>query len=58
MALEKFLKERITDAQELVRELRKDYDYVSVLGSYARTKSILSSTRMTSVDDVEIIQIY
>ncbi|MBR2669492.1 MAG: TldD/PmbA family protein [Solobacterium sp.] len=53
MALVKFLKERITDAQELVRELRKDYEYVSVLGSYARTKSILSSTRMTSVDDVD-----
>ncbi|MBE6123894.1 MAG: TldD/PmbA family protein [Erysipelotrichaceae bacterium] len=53
MALEQFLKERITDAQALVRELRKTFAYVSVLGSYTKTKSILSSTRMTSVDDID-----
>ena len=53
MALENYLKERITDAQLLVSELRKTFDYVSVLGSYTKTKSIVSSTRMTSVDDVD-----
>ncbi len=53
MALEKFLKERIGDAKTLVDLLGKKYEYVSVLGSYMRTKRILSSTRMTSVDESE-----
>ena len=53
MALEKFLKERIDDAKTLVDLLHKEYEYVSVLGSYTRTKRILSSTRMTAVDESE-----
>ena len=53
MALEKFLKERITDAEGLVKELRKTFAYVSVLGSVSKTKRIISSTRMSSADDID-----
>ena len=53
MALEKFLKERITDAEVLVKELRKTFAYVSVLGSVSKTKRIISSTRMSSADDID-----
>ncbi len=53
MALEKFLKERITDAEVLVKELRKTFEYVSVLGSYTKTKQIISSTRMSAADDID-----
>jgi len=51
--LNKFLKSRITDAKKLVKELRKTYDYASILGSYTKNKRILVSTTSNNIDDVE-----
>ena len=51
--LNKFLKSRITDAKRLVEELSKTYEYVSVLGSYVKTKKILVSTSANSIDDLD-----
>ena len=61
--LEKYLKERIPDAKKLVAELRKHYDYVSVLGSYVNTKTAMVSTHLRSIDDVDnecgfVIKVY
>ena len=51
--LNKYLSSRIKDAKSLVKELRKTYDYVSILGSYVKNKRINVSTRTSSVDDIE-----
>ena len=51
--LNKFLKSRINDAKRLVEELSKTYEYVSVLGSYVKTKKILVSTSANSIDDLD-----
>lgn len=61
--LDKYLKSRITDAKKLVKELKKDYDYVSVLGSAVKTKQISVSTHINSIDDVDsecgfVIKVY
>ena len=53
MALNTFLKDRMTDAKQLVETLSETYEYVSVLGSYNKTKRILSDTRNTSIDEKE-----
>ena len=51
--LEQYLKKRIPDAKKLVSELRKHYDYVSVLGNYVKTKQITVSTHSNSIDEVD-----
>ena len=51
--LNKFLKSRISEAKRLVKELNSYYEYVSVLGSYMKTKRILVSTHTSSVDEIE-----
>ena len=51
--LDKYLKSRIKDAERLVEQLQKHYDYVSVLGTCVRNKAILVSTHVNSVDDLD-----
>ena len=53
MACNSYLKERMPDAKALVEELGKSFEYVSVLGSYNRTKQITSGSRNTSVEETE-----
>lgn len=61
--LNKYLKSRIPDAKKLVKELRKKYDYVSILGSFVNTKQISVSTHINSIDEVDnecgfVIKVY
>lgn len=61
--LDKYLKSRISDAKKLVKELRKEYDYVSILGSVVRNKQIVVSTHITNIDAVDsecgfVIKVY
>lgn len=61
--LNKYLKSSIPAAKNLVKELRKNYDYVSILGSEVLTKRILVGTANTSLDEVEtecgfVIKVY
>lgn len=51
--LNKFLKSRVVEAKKLVKQLSKEYEYVSILGTLVNTKQILVSTRMNSMDDVD-----
>ena len=51
--LNKYLKSRINDAKKLVKELRKTYDYVSILGSYVKNTRIVVSTYTNSIDEVD-----
>ncbi len=51
--LNSFLKSRISEAKRLVRELRKKYDYVSVLGTVVNTRQIMVSTHLNSFDEVD-----
>lgn len=51
--LNKFLKSRVVEAKKLVKQLSKEYEYVSILGTLVNTKQILVSTRMNSIDDVD-----
>ena len=51
--LNSFLKSRIPEAKRLVRELRKKYDYVSVLGTVVNTRQIMVSTHLNSFDEVD-----
>jgi len=53
MALYPFLKDRIPVAKALVAELRKEFEYVSILGSYTKSTRIVSGTKSTSVDETE-----
>lgn len=61
--LDRYLKSRIPDAKKLVADLRRYYDYVSILGSSVRTKRISVSTRINSLDEVDnecgfVIKVY
>ena len=61
--LDSYLKSRIKDAKKLVKELRKEYDYASVLGSVVRNKQINVSTHVNSIDEVDsecgfVIKVY
>ena len=61
--LNKFLKTKIPTAKKLVKELRKTYDYVSILGSFMKTKRILVGTANCSIDDIDsecgfVIKVY
>ncbi|MBR2802623.1 MAG: TldD/PmbA family protein [Erysipelotrichaceae bacterium] len=63
MALYPFLQERLEDAKVIVKDLSEDFAYVSVLGSYAKTKQYLSGTRQMSSDETEnecgfVIRVY
>ena len=51
--LNKFLKSRIPNAKSLVKDLRKSFDYVSILGSYVSTKRIVVGTANSSIDEVD-----
>lgn len=51
--LNTYLKSRIPDAKKLIKDLNKYYDYVSVLGSYTKTKRIIISTHSSNIDDIE-----
>ncbi len=53
MALYPFLKDRIPVAKALVAELRKEFEYVSILGSYSKSTRIVSGSKSTSVDETE-----
>lgn len=61
--LDKYLKSRIPDAERLVEDLSKQFDYVSVLGTCVNTKAIRVSTRINSLDEVDnecgfVIKVY
>ena len=61
--LNEYLSSRIKDAKKLVKELRKKYEYVSILGSFVNTKMIASSTHVSSIDEVDnecgfVIKVY
>ena len=61
--LDKYLKSRIKDAKKLVKDLKKEYDYVSILGSVVRNKQITVSTHINSIDEVDsecgfVIKVY
>ena len=61
--LNTFLKVRINDCKKLVKELNKEYDYVSILGSVVNTKQINVSTHINSIDEVDsecgfVIKVY
>lgn len=61
--LNKYLKSRITSAKRLVKDLSKEYDYVSVLGSVVHNKFIVVSTHVNSIDEVDsecgfVIKVY
>ena len=61
--LNKFLKSKIKTAKSLVKDLRKTYDYVSILGSHVLTKRISVGTANTSIDEIEgecgfVIKVY
>ena len=51
--LNSFLKSRIPEAKRLVRELKKKYEYVSVLGTVVNTRQIMVSTHLNSSDEVD-----
>ena len=51
--LNNYLKTRIPYAKKLVKELRKHYDYASILGSFENNKQIGVSTHINSTDDVD-----
>ena len=61
--LNKYLKSRLTDAKKLVKELKKEYDYVSILGSVVNNKQITVSTHVNSIDELDsecgfVIKVY
>ena len=61
--LNNYLKTRIPYAKKLVKELRKHYDYASILGSFENNKQIGVSTHINSTDDVDsecgfVIKVY
>ncbi len=51
--LNKYLSSRINDAKKLVTELRKSYDYASILGTYVTNKRIVVTTYSSSIDDLD-----
>ena len=51
--INKYIKSRVNDSKKLVKELRKEYDYASILGKYVKTKRIAISTTVNSVDEVD-----
>ena len=51
--LNRFLKLRISDAKKLVKELSKEYEYVSILGSAITSKQISVSTHLNSIDELD-----
>ena len=51
--LNKYLKSRISEAERLVKDLGKSYDYVSVLGTVVNTRQIMVSTHLRSSEDVD-----
>lgn len=53
MALNEFLKSRIPYAKELVNNLNKEYDYVSVLGTYTKFKKISTNKNINDMADLD-----
>ena len=51
--LNKFLKSRIPYAKKLIKDLNKEYEYVSILGSYVKNKMIAVTTHVNSIDEME-----
>ena len=49
MSFSEFLHSRRADAKALVAELRKKYDYVSVLGVDVKARSIMVSNKLTNI---------
>lgn len=61
--LNKYLKSRIPDAKKLVKELNKEYEYASILGSVVNTKQINVSTHINSINELDtecgfVIKVY
>ena len=51
MALSKFLQSRVGDAKELVGELGKKFEYVSVLGSDVKSLNVRATKRISNISD-------
>ena len=49
MSFSEFLQSRRNDAKALVAELRKTYDYVSVLGVDVKARSISANRKLTNI---------
>ena len=49
MAFSEFLHSRRADAKALVAELKKTYDYASVLGVDVKARSISANNRLTNI---------
>ncbi len=63
MSLNAYLASRIPDCKEVVEQLAKQYEYVSVLGSYTKMKTVATSTHSTTVNTNEsecgfVIKVY
>ena len=61
--LNKYLKSRIVDAKKLVKNLSKEYEYVSILGSAITSKQVSVSTHLNSIDEIDnecgfVIKVY
>ena len=49
MAFSEFLESRRADAKALVAELKKTYDYVSVLGVDVKARSVMANSKLTNI---------
>ena len=49
MSFSEFLQSRRADAKALVAELKKTYDYVSILGVDVRAKSVMANNQLTNI---------
>lgn len=53
MALNDFLKSRIATARKIVRKLDKEFDYISILGSYTKFKRISTNGHVSDMSDID-----
>ncbi len=63
MSLNAYLASRIPDCKEVVEQLTNQYEYVSILGSYTKMKTVATSTHSTTVNTNEsecgfVIKVY
>ena len=49
MSFSEFLQSRRADARALVTELKKTYDYVSVLGVDVKARTVSANNRLTNI---------
>ena len=53
MALNDFLKSRIPTARKIVKKLDKEFDYISILGSYTKFKRISTNGHVSDMSDID-----